>query len=274
MRSIVIRFVSFPTKYLPFKGIYALLLICALAPRAFGQQNPLVVGVQNISYYPHYAFSQPDDKGYAWSLLLEFAAQEGLNLELVALPIKRLQVALETGVVDFAYPDNPKWNPVSGRSSQQKYFSHPLTIAMGSTIVKTQNVGKGIESFKSLAVPFGFSPVKWQTLVNSNQVKLVQVKDTMAALELVMLGRVSGADVEFHVARYHMKHSQKLFNLTMDPALPYDVVGFSVSSFKHQDTLIKLDSFIKNHPNKIAELKIRYQLQSPESILHLLNNSD
>ena len=231
------------------------------------KQKTYVVGAQNISYYPHYDFRTDKNRGYAWALLEEFAASEGIQFVYIALPIKRLQVALKKDVVDFAYPDNPKWTSQENNSAVQKHFSQPLAIAMGSTIVKTENLGHRLDQFTSLAVPFGFTPVKWLNRIERNKVKLVQVKDADAALELVMLGRVSGADVEYHVANYQLQQSSILTGLTMDPGLPYDVVGFRLSSYRHPELLQKLDSFIKRSESKLNELKKRYNLKATDEII-------
>lgn len=225
-----------------------------------------VIGAENISYYPHYDFVNSDQNSYVKSLLTRFADFQNIEFVYVALPIKRLQLALSQGVIDFAYPDNPRWHKTTPLQSAPKHYSVALTIAMGGTMVKRKNLGRSFEEFSSLAVPYGFTPILWMDRVASRKVRLVEVKDAISALELVAMGRVDGADVEFHVAK-NLMQSTNLEGLVMDPNLPYDFVGFSLSGFRHPKLLANLDQFIKNSPELIKRLQQQFNLENPASIL-------
>lgn len=121
--------------------------------------------------------------------------------------------------------------------------------------------------FKSLVVPFGFTPIKWLKLITNNQVKLVEVGNAMQALEMVALGRVSGADIGYHVATHLIKRHKKFQNLAMDPDLPYDIVGFKLSTYRHPDILHQLDIFIRDNPESLRLLRKHYSLLSAEQII-------
>ncbi|BDX08016.1 hypothetical protein MACH26_35370 [Planctobacterium marinum] len=247
--------------YAPLHGV------CQQAGAADSRKPVYVIGSENIGYYPHYDFMNSEQPGYLSSLLKLFAEQYNLELVFVALPNKRLHLALEQGVVDLAYPDNPNWGKKPVNRQLSKFYSQPITQVLGGTIVHTRQKGKGLREFKSLVVPFGFTPIKWQQRIDQNEVRLVQVADALKALELVQRQRVSGADIEFHVAMHLIDTHPQLTNLTLDPGLPYDIVGFSISTYKHPELLKQLDAFIATHPNEILELKQRYGLRSPKNIL-------
>lgn len=250
--------------FLLFLPLYA---ICQQAVSTVSGKPVYVIGSENIGYYPHYDFMNPDRSGYLSALLKLFATAHQLELVFVALPNKRLHLALEQGVVDFAYPDNPDWGKKPRNPTLKKYFSEPITQAMGGTIVHVQQKGKGLANFDSLVVPFGFTPIKWQQRIDNNEIRLVQVEDAIKALEMVQLQRVSGADIEFNVATHLINSQPKFTHLTMDPDLPFDIVGFRLSTYKHPEILTRLNQFIASNPEQIDALKQQYGLRSPEAIL-------
>lgn len=231
-----------------------------------------VVGTENIAYYPHYDLTNAEKNGYLSALLKRFAAEHNIEFIFVALPNKRLHLAMEQGVVDFAYPDNPDWGKSPRDPLLKKRFSAALTQAMGGTIVHKQNKGLGLAKFDSLAVPFGFTPIKWESQIKGNAVRLVEVDDALRALELVSLNRVSGADIEYHVAKHLISSRPRLQQLTMDPDLPYDIVGFSLSTYLHSDVLAMFDNYIKANPAAITALQREYGLDSPDRILARLSS--
>ena len=233
-----------------------------------------VIGSENIGYYPHYDFINPEQPGYLSSLLQLFAEQQELELVFVALPNRRLHLALEKGEVDFAYPDNPDWGKKPVNPELSKHFSEPITHALGGTIVHNEQRGKGLSAFESLVIPFGFTPIKWQQKIDNNEVRLVQVADAIKALELVQRQRVSGADIEFHVAMHLIDTQPQLTSLSLDPDLPFDIVGFRLSTYHHPALLEQLNSFIGNNPTVIMELKKYYGLRSAETILKTLEKAN
>lgn len=255
-----------------FKNCYLLMFLCLLQSQlslATEEKKTYVVGSENISYYPHYDFVNQQRDTYIKALLDKFAESQNIEFVYIALPIKRLHLALSQGVIDFAYPDNPKWHANSASQLPKKHYSQALTIAMGSTIVRRINLKRHIDNFRSLAVPYGFSPVHWFDRVKTRKVILVEVKDARAALELVRADRVHGADVEYHVAN-HIMQTSDIDGLVMDPKLPYDPVGFALSSFEHQHMLLALNDFIQASPQIVNHLKAKFELREPDAILKQL----
>ncbi|MCV2886512.1 transporter substrate-binding domain-containing protein [Aestuariibacter sp. AA17] len=223
-----------------------------------------IVGVEKIDYYPHYNFQHGSDKGYAWALLEAFAEAHNYKFVYQPLPVARLKRELTKGTVDFAYPDNAKWHH---DESPHKAYSKPLTIAMGGTMVRKDWLPGTLDRFESLSVPRGFTPVKWLELAKNNKVTLVEVNDSRAALELVLKGRVTGADIEYHVAKNLLTIMNQADTLALAPSLPYDTVGFSLSSNQHPEVVESLSAFIESNPTFITHLKSRYGLQEPQDIL-------
>jgi hypothetical protein len=224
-----------------------------------------VVGAESIDYYPHYHFDDEKDKGYAWAVLEEFAKESGHVFKYEAYPIKRLRRELLTKKIDFLYPDNPKWNTQQQKQSG-KIFSLALVTAIGSTMVATTRLRTGINNFKSLSVPRGFTPIKWTSLISQNRVHIVEVSDALAALRMVIIGRVDGADVEYNVATHLLRELGQQQTLKFDPSLPHDPVTFHLSSIEQETIKLQFNQFILNHGEQLHQLKQHYNIIEPHQL--------
>ena len=225
-----------------------------------------MVGAENIDYFPHYRFDEKEDKGYAWAVLQAFSKHSGHVFKYEAYPIKRLNKELMAKKVDFLYPDNPKWN-TRDKKQPKKIFSLPLIRAMGSTMVSATRLGEGLENFSSLAVPRGFTPIKWKTLIAQERVQVVEVSDALAALKMVILGRVDGADVEYNVATNLLRELGQIQTLKFDPSLPFDPVSFHLSTIEHENIMLQFKKFVVEHAELLTGLKQRYNILEPHQLL-------
>ena len=220
-----------------------------------------IVGAQNIGYYPHYDFSASEDKGVGWAILEAFSEHSGHEFIYLSMPIRRLQLELLKGHVDFVYPDNPGWyNQVT--KNTDKHFSSPLTNAITGTFVSKDNTGNTMARIKRIAMPLGFTPVNWQQQVDKKQTKLVWVSDIEAGMWLVQKRRVDAIDLEMHVASHISKNVNGLAPLTLDLTLPHNEIPFMLSSLRHKGIIDELNQFIENNPNKIREIKNTYGIIS------------
>lgn len=228
-----------------------------------------IVGAQNISYFPHYAFQSPIDKGLAWAILEAYAEKSGHTFDYVALPIVRLRKELVKGNVDIIYPDNPKWFN-SQLETDNKYYSSPLVRALGGTIVTLDKQGKGIDAVKRLGLPAGFSPVKWQSRIESKQTKLIPAEDSLSALLLLAEQQADAVDLEYNVASYLSRNKHKLSNIRLDPSLPFDDVGFRLATIKHKRLIDGLNQFLIEDEALVESLKRRYNIEDPNIVISRL----
>jgi hypothetical protein len=216
-----------------------------------------IIGAQNIQYLPHYDFSSPVNKGVGWAILEAFSQQSGHEFVYLSMPIRRLQMELLKGHVDFVYPDNPNWyNQVT--KAEDKSFSLPLTHAITGTLVKQQNSGKGIDAIKRIVMPLGFTPVNWQTRIDKKLTEIVWTSDIYAGLSMLQKGRVDAMDLEVHVSNYYSQHTLDFDSFVLDLTLPHNDVPFMLSTLQHQSILDELNQFIKSNPQKIREIKQAY----------------
>lgn len=236
----------------------AMLLIAALPTVA----APVRVCVQNIDYYPHYDFSVMPGRGYAADLFALFTAKTGIQLKVIALPVKRLQDNPECQLV---YPDNPLWHSAQG-VSQPLFFSQPLTGIIGATVVRKGEAMLTLADIKAIAVTRGFTPDHLLAVQSEYHFDLVETADAAAALQMLLKRRVDAADVEWHVARHLLQKLQAPERAEIGVQLPLASVGFHLSSRDHGELLRTFDRFLHQYQTDILKLKTRYQLQTVDDL--------
>lgn len=224
------------------------------------EQETLIVGCQDIDYYPHYNFNLADDKGYAWAVLEAFSKQSGHQFEYRAYPIKRLQRELADGNIAFVYPDNAGWQSLHQKIDSHKLLSEPLITASSGTIVLEKREFNPIEKFGSLAVPHGFTPEHWLEVIAQKRLHLLEVDTPIAALNLVLKDRVDGADIESHVARHLLAQSGQQSKVRLAKSLPHGPVTFHLSTIKRRDVIEQLNAFIASNQALMTQLRAEYQL--------------
>lgn len=247
----------------------ALCIICLISLSSYADKY--IVGAQNLAYFPHYDFSSPVDKGVAWSILEAFSEASGHEFIYLSLPIRRLQLELVKGNVDFVYPDNRGWyNSIT--TSSDKHFSLPLTNAVTGTIVKQENVGQGIDEIKHLAMPLGFTPVNWQQRIDSKHTKITWVTNIQQGLALLYQERVDGLDLEYFVSQRSAPLAYEKGAFTLDLTLPHNEIPFSLSTLYHKDIISELNDFISSNPELIDSIKAKYGITPFEQLSHQLLN--
>tara|TARA_A200000113_G_scaffold5753_1_gene6270 strand:- start:1422 stop:2213 length:792 start_codon:yes stop_codon:yes gene_type:complete len=230
-----------------------------------------IVGAQNLAYFPHYDFASTVDKGAAWSILEAFSKASGHEFIYVSLPIRRLQLELVKGNVDFVYPDNSGWyNSIT--TSKDKYFSSPLTYAMTGTIVKKENAGKVIGTIKNLAMPLGFTPVNWQMRINNQSTKITWVSNIQQGLALLYQERVDALDLEYFVSQHSSSVSFDKDTFTLDLTLPHNEIPFSLSTLYQPNIITELNDFISSNPELIDSIKSKYGIVPFEQLSKQLLN--
>ena len=245
------------------KRLYYCILLFFILPQICFAKDVYIIGSQNINYFPHYHFESDTDKGFAWSLLEAFARQQGISFSYQSFPIKRLQRELQKGTIDFVFPDNARWH---SEADQQKIYSVGFITTTSGTIITRNKLGRGISEFKSLALPFGFTPVKWQGIDGFEKIRKIATPDAISALKMVVLGRVDGADVEYNVMQYARKSIDPEYTLVMDKSLPYSEVEFQLSTIKSGHLIESLNLFIQNQKHLVNALRQEYNIVLPQEV--------
>lgn len=235
-------------------------MVAVLCWSAFAGAVPqsIVVGIEQIDYYPHYDFSAGKRRGFFYDLMQLFGKTKGYQIRFEPLPVKRLYQEASSGI-DLVYPDNPAWQKylVAGN---QKTFSEPVIYTLGSTIVLPKNQHIALEQFHSLAVIHGFTPYRWLALQEKYKFTLVDVPDTASALGLVLKGRVDGASIELNVANEYLRRVGQPGALVAADTLPFSELPFLLSSVHRPELIAEFNLFLKKHHRDIQQLKQKYQL--------------
>lgn len=228
-----------------------------------------IVGAQNIEYSPYYNFSSPHEKGLGWAILEAFSKHSGHQFIYLSMPVKRLQIELKKGNVDFVFPDNPRWNdPIT--YSVDKAYSLPLVDTFAVTLVKPENKGKGIGFVSNLIIPDGFTPAKWKKQINENTVNLIGVNSVYEGLSLLNKEKANAMDIEYNVAQRILRRYPNIGEFTADLTLPYNTVSFSVSTLKHPDIIHELNTFLNSNSKTINEIKNKYGIEETKQLTQRL----
>jgi len=246
--------------------IAAVVMCCAALVRA-DEPRQVVVGIEQIDYYPHYDFSAGQQRGYFYDVMQLFGKTSGYRIRFAALPVKRLYQEANDSV-DLVYPDNPSWQQYL-IADYQKTFSDPLIYTLGSTMVLPQNRQMLLENFRSLAVIHGFAPHRWLELQPRYKFRIVDVADSASALGLVLKSRVDGASIELNVANEYLRRQGQPGALVAAEHLPFTELPFLLSSVHKPQLIIEFNRFLQLHRKEIMQLKQKYQLLEPREMPHL-----
>lgn len=234
--------------------------ICG-GPAAAAEPQALVVGVEELDYFPNYAIRDGHYAGAARDILDAFAQSAGLRLTYRPLPVKRLYADLFTGTVDLKFPDSPGWNSVGKRGHAIRY-SRPVLPYIDGVMVRPDRLGKGLEGFAVLGTVSGFTPFAWLDELTRGKTRLVENAQITGLLKQVSTGRIDGAYVNIAVARYQLRALMEPDDrLVFDPGLPHAAGDYLVSTIRHGAVLDRLDAWLATHRDGVAAIRARYGLE-------------
>lgn len=222
------------------------------------ETRQLIIGIEQIDYFPHYDFSAGQQRGFFHDLMQLFGKTAGYHIRYDSLPVKRLYQAANERV-DLVYPDNPLWQKYLV-AEYKKTFSEPVVYTLGSTMVLPENRQIPLERFRSLAVIHGFTPYRWLEMQNRYKFKFVDVADGASALGLVLKGRVHGASIELNVANEYLRRIGQPGALVAADTLPFSEIPFLLSSVHRPELIAEFNRFLHQHAREIQQLKQKYQL--------------
>lgn len=220
------------------------------------------VGVEDIDYMPIFSSTHnPENfKGYARDVLDRFAKSEKIEFRYVALPVKRFVNVYQSGKLDFAFPDNPKWN-LPKKDDLNIIYSNPIIIFQDAVFVRPEKLGLGVEQMKVLGNLKGFSAWKFQKYIDSGKMRVESTHAPESLIHMVLLGRVDGINMAQQVARYHLKKIGNEKGLVADPQLlPSQDSYYYFSTLHHPEMIKKLNLFLKKDAANIHQLKKKYGL--------------
>lgn len=237
-----------------------LLLLVALGTAwpVLAAQKDLVVGVEDLEYYPLYAMRDGEYVGAARELLDAFAKDRGYRLAYRPLPIKRLFIELASGGIDLKFPDNPYW-AADAKKGHNVAYSKPVIAYIDGVLLRPSNHGKGLDTLRTLGTVSGFTPFAWLDRVTSGKVVLKENPRMELLLRQTVVGHVDGAYVSVAVANHVLAGSLNMPGALMfDSALPHSRDSYRLSSVTRPAVVAEFDAWMDANGPLVKMIKDRY----------------
>ncbi|HLO76367.1 MAG TPA: transporter substrate-binding domain-containing protein [Magnetospirillum sp.] len=237
----------------------AVLGLCALAIQpAHAERRDLVVGVEELDYFPCYAIKNGEYVGAARDILDAFAKDRDYSLTYRPLPIKRLFAELVSGGIDLKFPDNPYWS-TDVKQGRSIAYSKPVIAYIDGAMVRPDTVGKGVDGVHTLGTVSGFTPFAWLDLIRAGKVVVKENPRMDLLLRQVALERMDGAYASVAVGIYHLENVLKTPGaLVFDPSLPHSRDSYRVSSLTHPELVAEFDAWMAANQSLVKAIKARY----------------
>ena len=182
------------------------------------------------------------------------------------MPMTKLQPAMDTGAIDFIFPDNPAWSTF--RSNRlPNIYSATILKATSATFVTVENKDLKIPDIKKVAIPFGYSALTWVDPIENFDIKSIPIRDLKTGLNILRTGSVDAADIEYNTAM-HLIENNDMFRhrLIISRTLPHSEVHYKLSSIKHIIVLESFSLFLQQEQELMQKLKAQYNIKEFKQI--------
>ncbi|XOV80959.1 MAG: hypothetical protein ACFHVJ_08415 [Aestuariibacter sp.] len=211
------------------------------------------IGVQNFAYFPHYDFTDEESSSLIEVILERWAEIHDITIEFVPLPAKRLEHEFfVSNNLDWIFPANPRW---FNQYPNEAMYSAPIVTSLSGTMILSENASEYSEWFTSISVPFGFAPVKYQSLIEQRDLVVFNTPTAELALQMVQVEHVSGADVEFNVAQHYLSNWPSARAMTYAPTLPHLLIDFHIASIDKNALLQQFNHWLADNSDFLDSTK-------------------
>jgi polar amino acid transport system substrate-binding protein len=246
---------------LRLKTAASILLAAMISISNISHADNLIIGVEDIDYFPIYQYSNGQYSGAASDILNKFATLHDHTLTYKSYPITRLNKNYLGGKVDFRFPDNSYWAQDQKAGYDIKYSASVIDFIDG-VMVSPANKGKGIDNLKRLGLVRGFTAWDYLDLIKKGTVKIKEANSLNSLIKLTSSNRYDGAYFNVDVATYYLNNTlKKPGSLVFDPELPHTKSSYSLSSFKHPKIIEQFNQFLIDQADWIKTAKEKYQVK-------------
>mgnify|MGYP001806180246 CR=1 FL=1 len=240
--------------------VAALLLACCPAGAGAAERS-LVVGVEDLEYYPLYAIRDGEYVGAMREIFDAFAIARGYRVTYRPLPIKRLYAELSSGGIDIKLPDNPAW-AAEAKAARKVAYSRPIIAYVDGVLVRPAMAMRPVEAFRTLGTVAGFTPTAWQGRIRDGAVTLKENPRVELLLRQTVVGHVDGAYANVAVAEHLLERVLALPGaLVFDPALPHTRDHYHLSSVGRPDVVAEFDAWMGDNASLIASIKTQFKAE-------------
>ncbi len=226
----------------------------------FAQEKKYLVGVEDTSYYPHYAVKNGKYTGFACDLLDAFAKKHGYRFSYKPLPVMRLHRDFIEKKLDFLYPNNPEWLTELKENVTISYSKAAVNVTDG-VMVLPENKGRGLEKLKYLGTIQGFTLPAYTALIKDNKIRVSESYEMKGLIGSVIGKNADGAYITVDCANHYLRTVlQKPDALVFDPGLPYDIAAHQLSTILYPEIIRKFDTFLNEEKQVAEQLKADYRI--------------
>lgn len=236
----------------------AMLVLVAMAGTAAAAERELVVGVEEVEYYPVYAVRDGEFVGAAREIIDSFAKDRGYRATYRPLPVKRLFAEFLSGGFDLKFPDNPYW-AAELKQGRKVTYSKPVVAYVDGVMVRPGNHGRGVDAVRTLGTVSGFTPFAWIDRIKSGQATLKENPRMELLLRQSVVGLVDGAYASVAVANHVLAGTLNMPGaLIFDPGLPHSRDYYMASTTTRPELVAEFDAWLAANAARVKMIKDRY----------------
>ncbi|MBF0367524.1 MAG: transporter substrate-binding domain-containing protein [Oligoflexia bacterium] len=232
-----------------------------LKTKAKKEMPQFIIGVEELHYYPQYDYdSKGAYKGLAREILDLYASKRGYKFSYRVIAVAHLFQSLIRKEIDFKYPDNPYWQ-ADIKEGANIVYSDEVVAYVDGLMVKPENKLMDIAQVKNISIPRGFTPNRYQELIKSGQINLIESNSFDSVLQLAISGRADGAYFSKAVAEYQLKKNKQEGKLVFSYKLPHTKSAYFLSTAKHPQMMQDFNRFLEEEKREISHLKSKYEVE-------------
>jgi polar amino acid transport system substrate-binding protein len=241
------------------KGVLAAVVVgcCVWGATAQAAPRELVVGVEELDYFPAYSVKSGQYVGAAREILDAFAAANGYSLTYRPQPIKRLFAELLSGGIDLKFPDNPHW-ATDAKAGLDIVYSHPVITYIDGVLVRPDMAGRDVDAIRTLGTVSGFTPFAWLDRIKAGKVQVKENPRMELLLKQAAIGRFDGAYGSLAAANHILDDVLKNPGaLVFDPTLPHSRDSYMLSSLNHPQVVAEFNAWMAANAATVKAIKDR-----------------
>lgn len=236
--------------------VNTLCLMVLLAGSSLAVAKDLILGVEDIEYYPLWAQRSGEYAGFARELFDQFAKEYNHTIQYKPLPIKRLYGEFLNGRLDFKFPDSPNWASDQKREHNVTYSDAVLEYIDGVMVLSGSE-----KTLATLGTVRGFTPWTYLDDIAADKIRVVENSNVDGLFKLIKSGRVDGGYFNVLVARHYLKHTllqSEAFEF--NEALPHSRGQYHLSTIKHPDVIEEFNQFLRDNAEFVSSLKNKFDI--------------
>lgn len=253
------------------KRVAAVVLIGCLGLLALNMtrsagNRTVVVGIEQVDYFPVLNAEHGEVSGFAREVFDLFGRRYGYTIQYRILPIPQLYKALlAEQSVDLKFPDNPVWMSAL-RKSKSLHYSNGVLDFVDGVMVRPDRLGGHLDALHRLGAIQGFDVSSYYERVQSGRIRMVQANELSTLLDEGLRGQVDGVFGNVAIAAARLRQQGHPGALLYDPALPHNDSSYLVSSLKRPDLIRSFNAFLVKNKAEIDALKRKYDIEPVQGV--------